>query len=749
MHRTLRGLLPVLFLLAVAPAFGQTTISGLPAATLPLGGTEAVPLVQSGITKQAPASAFGGGGSGCTFANPTATIGASAVNGVATTCMRSDAAPALPSTLPALNGSALTNLNASAIASGSVPAANLPTATTGALGAVKVDGTSITISGGIISATTGGSGTVSTTGSPATGNLTKFSGPTAITNADVSGDCTTSGTLAITCTKTSGSAFGTAATQNTGTSGATIPLLNGTNTWSGVQSINSSDLALKGSSSGSTVVNAAATASGILTLPAATDTLVGRATTDTLTGKTIAGASNTLTVRAASDITGTLPVANGGTGITSLGTGVATALGVNVGSAGAPVVLNGAGGTPSSITLTNGTGLPASGLSATGTQDSSHALFGDNTWKTVAGSGTVTSVATGACLTGGTITTTGTLSGTYAINAQTGTTYTVVSGDACKLVTYNNASAVAVTLPQATGSFGAGWSHDAQNLGAGTVTYTPTTSMINGASTLTIAQNKGCSITSDGTNYQVSACTALGAGTGTVTSVALASASNVACVVSGSPVTTSGTLTCTPAGTSGGVPYFSSSSALASSAALTANLPVIGGGAGAAPAVGTRSGNTTAFVTTTGSQTSGDCVKIDASGNHIANGAGCVSLAGTNTWTGPQSNGETTLSISTTTYTLTGATNNYYILLTSACASAACTLANSSGGYASDGTIEVCQPASGGPAAFGTYGTDYLFAGATSTITYSTAANACDLWSYHKNHAGKVVLAVGSQNPTH
>jgi hypothetical protein len=44
--------------------------------------------------------------------------------------------------------------------------------------------------------------------------------------------------------------------------------------------------------------------------------------------------------------------------ITGLGTGVATALAVNVGSAGAPVVLNGAGGTPSSVTLTNGTGLP-------------------------------------------------------------------------------------------------------------------------------------------------------------------------------------------------------------------------------------------------------------------------------------------------------------------------------------------------------------------------------------------------------
>ncbi len=42
-------------------------------------------------------------------------------------------------------------------------------------------------------------------------------------------------------------------------------------------------------------------------------------------------------------------------GLTGLGTGVGTALAVNVGSAGAPVLFNGAGGTPSSLTLTNAT----------------------------------------------------------------------------------------------------------------------------------------------------------------------------------------------------------------------------------------------------------------------------------------------------------------------------------------------------------------------------------------------------------
>jgi hypothetical protein len=58
-----------------------------------------------------------------------------------------------------------------------------------------------------------------------------------------------------------------------------------------------------------------------------------------------------------------LPVS---TGISGLGTGVATALAVNVGSAGAPVVNGGALGTPSSGTLSSCTGLPLStGVSGT------------------------------------------------------------------------------------------------------------------------------------------------------------------------------------------------------------------------------------------------------------------------------------------------------------------------------------------------------------------------------------------------
>lgn len=50
--------------------------------------------------------------------------------------------------------------------------------------------------------------------------------------------------------------------------------------------------------------------------------------------------------------------------LSGFGTGVAAALAINTGSAGAPVLFNGAGGTPSSLTLTSATGLPLAGLAS-------------------------------------------------------------------------------------------------------------------------------------------------------------------------------------------------------------------------------------------------------------------------------------------------------------------------------------------------------------------------------------------------
>lgn len=93
-------------------------------------------------------------------------------------------------------------------------------------------------------------------------------------------------------------------------------------------------LAVAGTTSGSTILNASAIASGTLTLPAATDTLVGKATTDVLTNKTFdtAGTGNVF------KINGVAISANTGTGSNVLATspalvtpalGVATATSIN------------------------------------------------------------------------------------------------------------------------------------------------------------------------------------------------------------------------------------------------------------------------------------------------------------------------------------------------------------------------------------------------------------------------------------
>jgi hypothetical protein len=108
--------------------------------------------------------------------------------------------------------------------------------------------------------------------------------------------------------------------------------------------------------------------------------------------------------------------------------------------------------------------------------------------------------------------------------------------------------------------------------------------------------NSGKFLTTNGT----STSWATVSGSGTVTSVGQSFTGGIVSVA-GSPITSSGTLALTVAGTSGGVPYFSSGTTWASSAALAANALVVGGGAGFAPAtVTTGTGVVTALGVNTG-----------------------------------------------------------------------------------------------------------------------------------------------------
>lgn len=96
---------------------------------------------------------------------------------------------------------------------------------------------------------------------------------------------------------------------------------------------------------------------------------------------------------------------------------------------------------------------------------------------------------------------------TEPVNAQSGTSYIIVNGDRGKLITAVNAAAQAYSIAQAgvASAFMAGWYVDIQNNSsnvAGTVTVSPATSTINGASTFPIPPGRSARIVSDGTNYQ-------------------------------------------------------------------------------------------------------------------------------------------------------------------------------------------------------------------------------------------------------
>jgi hypothetical protein len=105
---------------------------------------------------------------------------------------------------------------------------------------------------------------------------------------------------------------------------------------------------------------------GVTSQTSIDDVFTDRTLVDPLLGTPVSGdLTNCTDLPIVNGTTGTLSVARGGTGITAFGTGVATALGINTGSAGAVVVLDGALGTPTSGTVTNLTGTASININGT------------------------------------------------------------------------------------------------------------------------------------------------------------------------------------------------------------------------------------------------------------------------------------------------------------------------------------------------------------------------------------------------
>jgi hypothetical protein len=242
---------------------------------------------------------------------------------------------------------------------------------------------------------------------------------------------------------------------------------------------------------------------------------------------------------------------------------------------------------------------------------------GAPTWVTAAGSGTVTSVAvsggtTGLTTSGGPITSSGTITiaGTLATaNGGTGGTATPTAGT----IPYGTGTALAYSAAGTSGQV-------LTSGGSGAPTWTTVT------------------------------------GTGTVTSVDQSFTGGIISATGG-PITGSGTLALSVAGTSGGVPYFTSSSAWASSAALTANAVMIGGGAGAAPST-----------TTTGTGV------LTALGQAVS-GSGSIVLGTSPTVNNPTVTNyvESVVAIGTVTTTNTIALTNGTVQTATLTASTACT----------------------------------------------------------------------------
>lgn len=470
-----------------------------------------------------------------------------------------------------------------------------------------------------------GSGSV-TIAAPAAAGANTLTLPAGTTNFSATGGAsqvvkqTTSGgalTVAqLACSDLSNGATG--CSTATGTSGATIPLLNGTNTWSGVQTFSTGDLKVGGAGAGTlTLAYPNSASSFTLTFPAGSTDLSATGGASQVLKQTGAGSAITVAQLACSDLSNAGTGCSGAAGLTTVGDVTSGTVAFN-GTVGTALTSTNAGMT---ITAAQGTSAQAGGAVAIngGIGGSSSGTGGAVT----VNSGTSTTGNTGATTLRSANTTAGggtagvvSVTGGNSDNAGVGGNVVITSGTGGATGT---AGTLALTSGNGGGTSGA----------SGTVSLKSGTTTSGNTGALTIASENALGANSTGGAISITVGNSVGSGT----SGTLALTGGTTVTGNGSQITITGGAGPTAAAGAGGAVTIAGGAGTTSQSSGGGNLVLNGGTASqgtssSGPAGTVAATGGTGFRSNAGSTTGGIGGAVTVRGGTGGAAAGATSVGG-------------------------------------------------------------------------------------------------------------------------